>query len=91
MPGDLKPLDLNPQPVDAVVRELEDLLAQAKSGRLRGFVFAGHYDAHLTPNCTLVRRAGERNVGVLVAAIERVKLRLLGFVEDIDLGLEGKL
>ncbi len=85
----LRAIDASPKPDEAVIRELKDLLVQAESGHLRGFAFAGNFRAAGDPECTLVRKAGTVNVGALVVALERIKLRLIGFVEDIDLDLEG--
>jgi hypothetical protein len=86
----LKALDLAPSPAPNadVVEQLEELLRRAKFGQLRAFVLAGVHDDPGVPGCSVVIRAGKQDLGVQVVALERAKLRLLGFVEDIDLGWE---
>lgn len=82
----LRSLDLAPEPNAEVVARLEECLERAKSGQLRGFVLAGVHDDPGQPGGSIVVRAGKRDLGIQVVALERAKLRLLGFVEDIDLG-----
>jgi hypothetical protein len=61
-------------PVPAVIELLEGLLEDARSGYLRGFVFAGQTSAHETLRAHCI---GEADVAHLVCAIEREKLALL--------------
>lgn len=82
-------LDDSRKPDPRVVAELEDILEQAKRGNVRGFALAAHWQGPGEPYSTLVRKAGTVNTGALVVALERIKLRLIGFVEDIDVDLEG--
>lgn len=77
------------QPNKRVILKLEELLAMAKTGEIRAFVCAmalvGN-DGRGT--ATGVSRAGRADLAPLVVALERSKLRLLGFVEDYDIDLE---
>lgn len=68
------------EPVAEVVEALQELLADAESGNLRGFALAGHTQG----DCTMSFMVnGDGDVAHLVCALERTKLRLLGF-EDGD-------
>lgn len=77
-----------PQPNQRVVRRLEELLTWARDGRLRAFVLAGVVDEPGEPNSTIVVRAGIVPIAPIVVALERAKLRTIGFVEDHDIDLD---
>lgn len=63
---------------------LEQLLEQAQSGEVQAIVAAVVHRR----NATTVWRAGRAHIATLVWALDRAKLRLMGFVEDIDIDLE---
>lgn len=81
----LRTIDSAPKPVPDVVAMAERILADAKSGRCRAIVCAAVYQEPGDPHCSATMRAGTPEVGPMVAALEGVKLRLLGFVEKADL------
>lgn len=76
----------------AVVREVEQILARAKSGELRAFCCAMVLDGSSFGSASGVAMVatagrGQHTTASLVLAMERAKLRMLGFVEDVDIGL----
>lgn len=77
-----------PAPNERVIQRLENALELARKGQLRGFILAGSVDDPGVPGSTVVMRAGTAPIAPLVVALERAKLRLIGFVEDIDIDLE---
>lgn len=86
--ADLKLVPVN-EPDERVILKLEELLAMAKTGEIRAFVCA--YAAVNEDGRgigTSVARAGRADSCKLIVALERAKLRLIGFVEDIDIDLE---
>lgn len=62
------------QPRTEVVEAIEELLADAKSGRIRGYAFVGSLSDHCMATGY---ELGDGAVADLVCAIERLKLRLL--------------
>ncbi len=82
---ELRKLEHKQEPVPAVVGALEQLLTKAKAGHLRRIVVAAVANYPADPNCTVVCPAGDdAPIALLVVALERCKLRALGFVEDCD-------
>ncbi len=79
-------LDTKPAPRADVISKLEEALELAKSGELQGFILAGVLHEPADPACTLVMRAGSGPIAPSVVALERAKLRLMGFIEDVDIG-----
>jgi hypothetical protein len=78
-----------PAPDERVIRSLEHMLDKARSGELRAFVAAAIVDDFDGSGpATTGWRAGRAPIAPFVLALERCKLRLIGFVEDIDLDLE---
>jgi hypothetical protein len=80
-----------PAPNERVVQELERLLEKAKAGELRAFVAAlslAETKDGRGGECSGVSRAGRARVAGLVWGLERAKLRLMGFVEDVDIDLD---
>lgn len=86
--ADIKSLPVN-EPNERVIAKLEELLAMAKTGEIRAFVCASAIVNNDGRGIgTGVSRAGRADSCKMIAALERAKLRLLGFVEDIDIDLE---
>lgn len=78
-----------PAPNGRVILKLEELLAMAKTGELRAFVCASAIvNSDGRGIGTGVSRAGIADSCKLIVALERAKLRLIGFVEDVDIDLE---
>lgn len=85
---DLKAIPIN-EPDARVILKLEELLTMAKAGEIRAFVCASAIvNADGRGIGTSVARAGRADSCKMVVALERAKLRLIGFVEDIDIDLE---
>lgn len=81
----LKRLDIRQKPDLDVVKTVEELLEMAKSGELRALACAVVLDCPGSPDSTALFRAGVAAMAPMVLALERAKLRLIGFVEDIDI------
>ncbi len=80
-----------PAPNERVVKELERLLEKAKLGELQAFVAAlllAETKDGRGGGCSGVARAGRGRIATLVWGLERAKLRLMGFVEDVDIDLD---
>jgi hypothetical protein len=87
--SDIKQLP-HPAPDEAVIVRIEKMLAEAKDGSLRAFVAATvHHTPGFKEGGVAHFSAGKTSVGHLVWALERAKLKLMGFVEDIDIGLDS--
>lgn len=72
-----------PEADPEVVAQVEQLLEWAKSGQLQCFVLAGHVDLPGDPENSLYMKAGYvKALGVMVLALERAKLLLMGFREE---------
>ena len=70
------------------VHELEQLLEKAKSGELRAFGCAMVLNGTYQGSATGFTSAGQGpHTATLVMAMERGKIRMMGFVEDIDIGM----
>ncbi len=76
---------LQPEPPnERVIKRLEELFEQARKGDAQAFCAAV---VHRRGACS-VWRAGRTYVAPVVWALERAKLRLMGFVEDCDIELD---
>lgn len=77
----LRALPCAPEPIDDVLEITAKLSRLAKTGELRGLVVAFVCQLPGDPACSAEGHAGELRMGPMVVALERAKLRLLGFVE----------
>ena len=64
------------EPVPEVIAGLEDLLARAKRGEIRGFVFAASADMNCDATAFVL---GDGSIASLYLGIERAKVRLLEY------------
>lgn len=86
--SEVKPLP-RPGADEQVVRVLEGILERAKTGELRAFYCAMVLDGDRLGSATGGATAGSGYTYTpqLIMAMERAKLRMLGFVEDVDIGI----
>lgn len=71
-------------PSENLVKALEKMLEDAKSGQLQAFAGALIYRGGGVTGW----RAGRARIGSVLFGLERAKLRLMGFVEDVDIELD---